>query len=261
MVETYRYLIVGGGMAAAAAIQGIRQVDVDGPIGVIGGEPDPPYARPPLSKGLWKDTPIGKIWRKVDQPGLSLHLDRRVTSLDPTNKRATDDRGTVYAFDSCLLATGSSPRRLPVGGPEVIYYRTLADYRRLRQLTNAGWRFLVVGGGFIASEIAAALAMNGKSVTLALRGGTIGQSMYPRDLGEFLNDFYQKKGVTILTGASVSGIEASGGSYVVAIAQKVSAGHQNLNVDGIVAGLGVEPNVELARGAGLTVDDGIVVDE
>nr|AFK79155.1 ferredoxin reductase [uncultured bacterium F25-01] len=260
-METYRYLIVGGGMTAAAAIRGIREVDPTGSIGVIGEEADPPYNRPPLSKGLWKGTPLAKVWRKVDQPAVGLHLSRRVDSIDLSSKQATDDRGMIYAFDKCLLATGSRVRKLPVGGSDVIYYRTLADYRRLRGLSESGNRFLVIGGGFIAAEIAAALAMNGKAVSLVLRGDIIGGKIYPRELGLFLNDYYRQKGVTILTKASVLAIAGSIGSYSVTISQQDSPKRENLQVDGIFAGLGVEPNVDLAGSAGLAVEDGVVVDE
>jgi 3-phenylpropionate/trans-cinnamate dioxygenase ferredoxin reductase subunit len=260
-VKTYRYLVVGAGMTAAAAVGGIREVDADGPIGVIGEEIDPPYDRPPLSKALWKGTALSDIWRRVETNEVTLHLGRRVRSLDLPNQRATDDQGTVYAFEKCLLATGSRPRRLPIGGEEIIYYRTVADYRRLRALADPGHRFVVIGGGFIAAEIAAALALNGKEVTMVLRGDVIGGQIYPRDLGQFLNGYYRQKGVEIITEAAVIDLARRDRGVGVTISQINPTKIQEFLVDGVVAGLGVEPNVELAREAGLAVKDGIVVDE
>ena len=157
----YTYLIVGGGMTAEAAIGGIREVDPSGSLGLIGSESHPSYDRPPLSKGLWKDKPLKSVWRKTDTQGVTFHLGRQARTLDPSKKSVTDDQGTVYTFDKLLLATGGTPRRLPFGGKDIIYFRTLDDYERLRALTLQGQRFAVIGGGFIGSEIAAALTMNG----------------------------------------------------------------------------------------------------
>src|SRR6185437_7174224 len=121
------YLIIGGGMTADAVIRGIREVDVNRPIALLGDEPDPPYNRPPLSKGLWKGEPFESIWRTPRPPGVELHLGRRIRSLDVAGKQATDDQGTIYSFDKCVLATGGTPRRLPFGGDGVLYFRTLGD--------------------------------------------------------------------------------------------------------------------------------------
>src|ERR1041385_4297216 len=160
----FKYLIIGGGMTADAAVQGIREVDRNGTIGLISAENDPPYDRPPLTKGLWKDKSIDDIWRNAAKEHAQLHLGRTVTSIDPARKQVTDDRGEIYSYEKLLLATGGTPRRLPFGGDRVINYRTAADYRRVRELTTKHRRFVVLGGGFIGSELAASLAMNGMQV-------------------------------------------------------------------------------------------------
>jgi 3-phenylpropionate/trans-cinnamate dioxygenase ferredoxin reductase subunit len=252
----YKYLIIGGGMTADAATQGIRELDSSGTIGLLGAEPDPPYDRPPLTKGLWKGKPFDSIWRKTRGRNVDLHLGCRATVLDVQSRRITDDRGDTYTFDKLLLATGGQPRRLLFDKGQILYYRTLADFRQLRDLAEQRRRFVVVGGGFIGSEIAAALAMNEKDVTLLLRGGGIGAHMYPADLSEFLNDFYRQKGVEILTGESLAGVESQGEQTLL----RTSGGREIL-ADGVVAGLGIEPDVELAQRAGLIVQEGIVVDE
>src|SRR5688500_18115667 len=115
-------------MTADAAVGGIREVDPRGAVGLIGAESHPPYDRPPLSKGLWKDKPLGGIWRKAGDPGVTLNLGRQARIRDPPNKRVTDDQGMDYTFDKLLLATGGTPRRLPFGGDHIIYFRTLDDY-------------------------------------------------------------------------------------------------------------------------------------
>jgi NADPH-dependent 2,4-dienoyl-CoA reductase/sulfur reductase-like enzyme len=259
-MPNYTYLIVGGGMTADAAIGGIREVDPRGPVGLIGADPQPLYDRPPLSKGLWKGKPLESIWRKTARQGVTLHLGRQVRMLDPPNRRVTDDQGTVYTYDKLLLATGGTPRRLPFGGDDVIYFRTVDDYERLRALTGRGRRFAVVGGGFIGSEVAAALAMNGEKVLMAFPGDGIGSRLFPADLAEFLNDFYRQKGVEVLTGTRVTGCETRQGKNVLRTGSDQSPGDREIVADAVVAGIGIEPNVELAVGAGLEVDDGIRVD-
>ena len=252
----YKYLIVGGGMTADAAMHGIREVDAAGAIGLIGGEEHPPYDRPPLSKALWKGKPLDSIWRKTENTGVELHLGRTVRNLEPLAKQVEDDEERCFTFDKLLLATGGTPRRLPFGGDDIIYYRALNDYQRLRSLTETGRNFVVIGGGFIGSEVAAALAMNGMRVTLAFPDEGIGARIYPRDLSLFLNDFFRQKGVDVLTGESVSGMERQGNGFSL-----MTQGGRTLEADGVVAGIGIRPDVELAQKADLTVDNGILVDE
>src|SRR3990172_5321346 len=123
-------------MTADSAAQGIWEVDSEGSIGLISAEKNPPYNRPPLIKGLWKGKPFESIWRGTEERGVELHLGRTIESLDLKNKRASDNRGDEYAFDKLLLATGGSPRELPFGKGHIIYYRTVEDYKQLRELTQ-----------------------------------------------------------------------------------------------------------------------------
>ncbi len=257
----YSYLIVGGGMTADAAVRGIRDVDANGPIAIVGAEPDPPYDRPPLTKGLWKGDPAGNIWCGTESLGVALLLGRTVTAVDPWNKRAVDDRKTVHSFDKLLLATGGAPRRLPGGDGRVVHFRTIDDYRRVRGMAERGRRFAVVGGGFIGSEIAAALAANGKEVALVFPGEGIGSRVFPRDLSLFLNGYFRQKGVEVRPGETVEGVDLRAGRLVVRTRGVRTADTRELPVDGVVAGLGIVPSAELARAAKLAVGDGILVDE
>ena len=255
-MKHYRYLIVGGGLTGDAAARGILELDVAASIGMISKESDPPYARPSLSKGLWKGRPIGKIWRNTRDLGVELYLERTVTDLDPTEKYLRDNAGGEYTYDKLLLATGGSPIRLPFGDDNIMYYRDFQDYHRLRAWTERGKHFRVIGGGFIGSEIAAALTMIGKKVVMVFPEKSLGANIYPSDLSEFLNDFYREKGVEVVAGDSVTSLEKTGDRSIV----RTRAG-RSFEVDGVVAGIGIRPNVELAQQAGLQVDNGIVVDE
>jgi NADPH-dependent 2,4-dienoyl-CoA reductase/sulfur reductase-like enzyme len=255
-VPHYTHLIIGGGMTAAAAMNGIREVDSNVTIGLIGAETHPPYNRPPLSKGLWKGEPLESIWRDTPQAGVTLHLGRRATRLEPASKRVTDDLGAVYTFDKLLLATGGSPRRLSLGFEDVIYFRGYDDYRRLRALADERLRFAVIGGGFIGSEIAAALRMQEREVVMLMPEQGPGARVFPGNLSHSLVEYFRDKGVEMRTGDGLAGLEASGRGVTV----ETTAGDR-FETDVVVAGLGIEPNVDLARQAGLTVENGVVVDE
>jgi NADPH-dependent 2,4-dienoyl-CoA reductase/sulfur reductase-like enzyme len=255
-MKHYQYLIVGGGLAGDAAVRGIRELDAEGSIGMFSTELNPPYTRPNLSKGLWKGRPLEKIWRHTENLGLDMLLGRKVTHFDPLEKCVRDETGDDYTFDKLLLATGGSPIRLPFGGDDIIYFRDLQDYQRLRALSERGDKFLVIGGGFIGSEIAAALTLVGKKVVMIFPEAAIGANVYPADLAQFLNDYYRQKGVEVVTNDSVSGLEKDGDRF------RVRTGNgRAFEVDGVVAGIGIRPNLELATQAGLQMENGIIVDE
>jgi NADPH-dependent 2,4-dienoyl-CoA reductase/sulfur reductase-like enzyme len=252
----YPYLILGGGMTADAAIHGIRERDAAGPIGVIGAEPDAPYNRPPLSKALWKGDPLESVWRKADAQRVDLHLGRRAVDWDPERKQVTDDRDATYGYDKLLFATGGEPRRLAGAAAGVIYFRTLGDYRRTRELADRGARFVVVGGGFIGAEVAAALRMQGCDVTVVMPEQGLGGRVFPADLSHFVAEYYRSRGVVVHAGDRVDRIERRGDGFVV-LARQAGA----LACDAVVAGLGIIPADALAHEAGLEVENGIVVDE
>jgi NADPH-dependent 2,4-dienoyl-CoA reductase/sulfur reductase-like enzyme len=255
-MKHYRYLIIGGGMTADAAMQGIRQVDPQGSIGLFSAEANPPYRRPPLSKALWKGKSFEMVWLKMPEAALETHLGTRITALDLHAKTVRDERDQTYSYEKLLLATGGRPRRLPFGDGKLIYYRTVDDYQRLRGYTGQGKRFAILGGGFIGSEVAAALAMNHEHVTMVFPDRGIGSRLFPADLAGFINEYYRQKGVEVLSGALVSGVEMSGEQLLL----KLDKG-EALHADYVVAGLGILPDTDLASSAGLKVENGIVVDD
>ncbi|MGH2538721.1 MAG: NAD(P)/FAD-dependent oxidoreductase [Candidatus Promineifilaceae bacterium] len=255
-MDSYDYLIIGAGMTAHAAAKGIRELDAAGSIGMIGAEEAPPYNRPPLTKGLWKGKPEDSIWRELEGLEVELMLGRRVQALDLAHNIISDAAGRPYTYAKLLLATGGTPRRLPFGEDDILYYRTFGDYKRLRELNEAAGRIAVVGGGFIGSEIAAALAMNDQQVSMIFPGNAIAERLFPPEISQFLNDYYRARGVEVLAGEMLTGLERDGERLRL----KMESG-RTIEAGGVVAGIGIRPNVELAQQAGLEVDDGIVVDE
>ncbi len=245
-----KYLIVGAGMTGDMAAKGIREHDRDGSITMVGADPHPPYKRPLLTKGLWKGAPEEKVWREPVE-GVELVTGRRIVSLDLVARTARDDAGEEYEWEKLLLATGARPREIP-GAEGVVWYRTLDDYRLLRGVAREGAHVAVIGGGFIGSEIAAALTGAGCRVTMVFPEPGIGHRLFPADLSAFVVDYYREKGVEVLAGETVAA--ATGVSVTLGSGRTIEA-------DAVVAGLGVIPDTELAEAAGLEVADGIVVDE
>lgn len=251
----YTYVIVGGGMTGAAACEGIRELDASGTILLVSSETHNPYNRPPLSKGLWKGESEDKIWRPIPK-GTEVLLDRSVVALDAKRKQVTDDKGATHEYEKLLLATGGTPRKLPMQSDRIIYYRTYDDYRRLHQSLVRPTRVAVIGGGFIGSEIAAAIRLQDRDVVMIVPEQGLGARVFPTDLSAFLVDYYKQKGVETRIGEGMTGIEARGNQ----IAIKTTTGRE-ITADLAVAGLGIVPNTDLAQQAGVKIDNGIVVDE
>jgi 3-phenylpropionate/trans-cinnamate dioxygenase ferredoxin reductase component len=250
-MESIGYLIVGGGMTGDAAVKGIREHDAQGSIVLVGDEAHPPYARPPLTKGLWAGSDEAKIWRGTEEAGAVLRLGRRIVSLDLDRHAARDDRGEEYRWEKLLLATGGRPRTIP-GTDGVVYFRTLDDYRALRAKTHEGASAVVIGGGFIGSELAASLAANGCRVTMIFPERGIAARVLPAGLSAFVTEEYRRRGVEVLTEETVA---AAGATWVT------TGSGRTIEADIVAAGLGLEPATDLATTAGLEVDNGIVVDE
>lgn len=251
----YKYLIVGGGMAANAAIQGIRSLDRQGSIGVVTAEGEPPYDRPPLSKGLWKGQTTVEEIVHTKAEGVTFHHNRRVEMIHVAQRMVEDDQEQRHEYEKLLLATGGSPKRLPFDPHgQILYYRTLQDYRRLRELSEQYDRFAVIGGSFIGSELAAALALNGKEVSMIFPEGSLCAHLFPPDVSGYLNRYYESKGVRLNANTPLKSMEGKLGNYLLH-----TAFDEEISTEVIVAGIGIHPNIELAERAGLRLDDGVMV--
>ncbi len=262
--KLYTYVIAGGGLAGASAIQGIRELDGNGPILLLGNEIHLPYDRPPLSKKLW----LGKkkvedIYvhdrRFYENNGVDLVLGSTVNSLDAEKKTVADDRGRTYRYKKLLLATGGIPAKLPIPGGDldgICYYRYLDDYLKMRKEATEGKSATVIGGGFIGSEIAAALAVNKIEVTMIFPGSYICSRVFPEYLGRAVQQRFIGRGVRIRAGEVPASFERSGDRFIT-----TTKTGKSIESDMVVAGVGIKPAIELAQGANLKTGNGIIVDE
>jgi NADPH-dependent 2,4-dienoyl-CoA reductase/sulfur reductase-like enzyme len=255
-MKDFHYLIIGGGMTADAAVKGIRSLDKKRSIAIISNDVHLPYSRPPLTKALWKGDDESTIWKKTDEHDVTIILSRNATHINPQNKTVKDDLGEEYSYSKLLLATGGVVNRLPLNAHGIIYYRTYDDYKTLREKTKVADHVIIVGGGFIGSEIAASLAMNDKKVTMIFPESGVGARNFPKVLSNFVTEYYKSKGVTVYTNDSVADIENDGDKFWV----KTKNNHR-LHGDAVVAGLGIKPNVELAEAIGLITKNGVEVNE
>jgi len=260
-IATYDYLVIGGGMTAAAAVQGIREVDGHGSVGIFSMEQHRPYNRPPLTKKLWQGKPEDSIWRKLSDDNLDLLLGLRVKQIDPLRKQVQNETGQTVSYGKLLLATGGSSRRLPFAPPETVYFRTLDDFHTVRSWLGQGARIGIIGGGFIGSEIAAALASNGEQAVMVFPETGLGARIYPADLSQFLNRYYQEKGVELHPGLEIQAIFRQGNGFVL----QAKDGRQ-VAVEHIIAGIGILPNTGLGQTAGVSIGGpevgaGILVDK
>ena len=254
-MEKRDYVIVGGGMTADAAVRGILEADARANIKIISAEPDPPYDRPPLTKGLWTGKDLDDIWRNTADTGAELVLGRTVERLVPEKKVVVDSDGREYPYGKLLLATGATPRQMQLDSDEIVYYRNVADYRTIKEKAEKNERAIVIGGGFIGAEIAAALTLNGVQVAMVFPETGISGRLFPSGLSEMITDRYRDKGVEIYAGVKPTALEKNDGTYRATLEDGSS-----LEGDFVIAGIGVSPNTQLAEAAGLKVDDGIWVD-
>lgn len=260
-MKAYQYIIIGGGMTGSAAVKGIRENDPEGSIAVFTKEADGPYNRPPLTKGLWNNKDIESIIRPMDPYQVDLFLETEVTKIDPDHKQVTTMNGEDFQYQKLLLATGGEPIRLPGDPQDVIYYRTLEDFQSLKALTKTKDQICIIGGGFVGSELAAALTLNDVQVTMIFPESGISGTFFPDDLSIFLVDYYQEKGVQVHNGYLVDSITQEENSFLVQ-SHHVDTGqtsHQKFGV--VIAGIGIKPNISLAQAAGINVQEGIVVNE
>ena len=257
-------VIVGGGQAAAQAVQSLRQQSFAGAITLLCDEPYPPYQRPPLSKKYF----AGELARErlllrpaafYAQKGVALELGARVEELEPGARRVRLRDGRTLAYDRLLLATGSRARVLPVPGvdlPGVHYLRTIADVDSILASLAPGASALLVGAGYIGLEVAASARQRGFEVTVLEAADRVMSRTVSPEVSAFYEAAHRAAGVAIHCGAGVKAFH--GGARVTAV--ETTDGRQ-FACDVAILGIGIEPNVELAARAGLPCGNGIVVDE
>ena len=259
MAKRFKYIIVGGGLAGASAVEGIRAHDNSGSIALFGKENRLPYDRPPLTKGLW----LGKT--KLDQlpvydesfykrHHVHLYLGTEIAGIDPKNRHITDKDETRYDYEKLLIATGGTPRRLSFGEVVVQYFRTVDDYLALKEAVESKEEFLLIGGGFIGAELAAALTLNEKKVIMIFPERSLLPKVLPSDLAAFVTDYYRSRGVNVLSGDVPTDVRREQGRAVA-----TTKSGKTISADVALGAIGLNLHVEMAKRAGLRVENGIVV--
>ena len=257
-----RIVVVGGGLAAAKAVEGLREQGYTGSITLVGAEEHLPYERPPFSKGvlLGNEEPDSATVHDRDwyaEHDVELLLGTRASAVDLSGRTVTAGDRTL-PYDALLVATGSRPRHLATAdrsGATVAYLRTRDDSLALRQQLREGVSVLVVGAGWIGLEVASAARQDGADVTVVEPAEVPLARVLGPELGERFAQLHRDHGVDLRLGTGVEAVEHGDGGTDVTLSDG-----SHLHPDLLVVGIGVEPEVELAEQAGLEVDNGILVD-
>ncbi len=262
--EQTSYVIIGGGLAAAKAVEGIREVDHDGPITVITAESHLPYERPPLSKGVMLDKEGPHVVFTHDQDWydgqhVDLHIGDAATGIDADTHTVTLASGATIPWTRLLIATGSSVRTLKIDGADlqdIFYLRTLDESQAIKARLVAGSNLVIVGAGWIGLEIAAAAREHGCEVTVVEPQPTPLHGVVGPEVGGWFADLHRSHGVDFRFGEGVERFTGEDGK----VTGVVTSTGDTLPADTVIVGVGITPNTALAEAAGLNVDNGIVTD-
>jgi 3-phenylpropionate/trans-cinnamate dioxygenase ferredoxin reductase subunit len=258
-----RYLIVGGGLAAASAIDGIRELDAAGEIVLLTAEKELPYHRPPLSKGYLAGRDQVEAVR-IHEPawyrshGVRVKLGQVAKSVHLKKRSVTVESGERESYDRLLVATGSRPRRINTPGidtPGVFHLRTLADSSHLRSVLKPGARLVCVGGGFIGVEVACTARDLGAEVTVLDTGPGLYRSFADAELSAFFQAFLESRGIVVRANIRVTRFGAEGGK----LSGVTLDNNAQIPADVAVVGVGAEPNTEWLASSGFQIDRGGVV--
>ncbi len=264
MAVEQTFVIVGASLAGAKAAQALREEGFAGRVVLIGEEPVRPYERPPLSKAYLRgevDFDDAAVHPEgfYGEHEIELLTSTTVTSIDPTAGRLTLEPGGSLAYDQLLLTTGATPRKvaIPGAGLDAIHYlRSVASCDALRNALADAQKLVVVGAGWIGSEVAASARQLGKDVALIEGAQVPLQRVLGLEVGAMFRDLHADHGVELHMGV---GVEAFRGA--TAAEEVILADGSSVAGDLFVVGVGVSPRTELAESAGLTLDNGVVVDE
>ncbi len=247
-------VIIGGGLAAANAVETLRDEGFEGPLTVVASEPLLPYERPPLSKEVLQGKQPFEVLHDAhwyDERDVRVITAAEAAAIDLGGRAVTLSDGEELHYDKLLLATGADPVPLDLPGAErALMLRTRADEQLLHSTFGDGVRLVIIGGGWIALEVAASARQAGCDVTVLARGGSPLAKVLGDEISEHLVALHRGHGVDIRVGTAVSAITQSG----------VVTGDGELPADVVLAATGVRANTTLAESAGLAVDDGVIAD-
>jgi 3-phenylpropionate/trans-cinnamate dioxygenase ferredoxin reductase subunit len=264
MAAEQTFVIVGAALAGAKAAETLRAEGYDGRLVLIGAEAARPYERPPLSKDYLRGE-VGREKVYVHDPDfyashdIELWTGRTAVSLDVSAGEVALDDGQTLRYDRLLLATGAEPRRLSIPGADldgVLYLRTVEDSDALRARLDRGGRMVVVGAGWIGTEVAASARQRGLDVTVLDTVSVPLERVLGPEVGAVFRDLHEAHGVRILGETGVHAFEGA-----AAVERVRTDDGRAFDCEVVVVGIGVEPRTALAAAAGLDVDDGIRVDE
>jgi 3-phenylpropionate/trans-cinnamate dioxygenase ferredoxin reductase subunit len=257
-------VIVGASLAGAKAAEALRTGGFDGAVTLIGDEAVRPYERPPMSKGYLRgeesfDAAAVHAESFYEEHGIDLRTSTRVTAIHPYTNEVEVEGGERFAYDRLLLATGAAPRRLSVPGSElegVKYLRTAADSDAIREASVSGGPIVIIGAGWIGSEVAASARQLGADVTVVDVATLPLERVLGPEMGSVYLDLHQSHGVKFRLGVGIESIRGS-----KAVEEVRLADGKVLPAGTVVVGVGVTPRTELAEAAGLEVDNGVVTNE
>ena len=258
------FVIIGASLAGAKAAESLRAEGFDGRVVLIGEEPERPYERPMLSKEYLRgEKPAAKLYVHDEafyvEKNIELLTGAHVTSVDTSAREVTLPGGSRMPYHKLLLSTGAAPRRLSVPGadlPGVRYLRQMSDSDELREAINAAGRVVVIGAGWIGSEVAACARQMGAEVAIVAPGAVPLERVLGPEVGGLYRDLHAEHGVDLHLSTHIEAIVGNGAAQGV----RTTDGSV-VEGDLVVVGVGAAPRDELARDAGLMLDNGIVVDE
>ncbi len=261
----FKCVILGGGMVAGYAAKEMAERGLGrGELAIVSSDSAPPYERPPLSKGfLLGNDEEASVYINAPEfyraHGIDLLLGSMVERIDTGARKVHLTTGATLGYERLLYATGARVRDLKIPGRDlegVSYLRSLDDSKRIRRAYEDAKQAVVLGSGFIGMEVASVLAQRGVKTTMVFPDERVWQRFFTPEMSAFFEQYYQQRGVAFLRGASAERVEGDGRVSAV-----VASDRKRLACDVIVAGIGVVPNDELARDAGIRVDNGVVVNE
>lgn len=258
-------VILGGGMVAGYAAKQLVELGLPkGELTILSADNAVPYERPPLSKGFLagKDTEDAIRINAEDfyqANGIEIRLECEVANLDAKDKRLILKNGDEFQFRKLIIATGARPRTLNIPGStlqNLFYLRSLNNSKTIRAAAEKARHAVVIGGGFIGMEVASVLAQKGIEVALVLSDDRVFKRLFSPEMSSFFESYYTARGVRLLKSTSVTEFRGDG-----TVKSAVLKNGQTLPCDLVVAGIGVQPSIEVVKNSGLDLDDGILVNE
>lgn len=259
-MHSYKYIILGGGMAGANAAMEIRKRDREGTLLIVTQEADKPYHRPPLSKEFWTEPnyPKESIYYNIaNDDSIDILTQTTIKRINADQRTVENESGEVYQYEKLLYAPGGTPKWIDGPNSErILALRTLDDYRNLRRLVGKGSKVIIVGGGWVGAELAAGLKVNEIDVTLVFPNDILNEKRLPRMLAKKFHQRFVDIGISLINNARADNYSVEGDQVLLKLKDGTT-----LTADILVLGIGIKPNLALAEEAGLEVGNGVIADK